>query len=133
MIKIQHILRNSFIIKLFFILIGVYLIQVRSPFEIPTDYCNDPIQTNIELVVSNEPENESGIFELNTAPKQLLEVTHNYFDFVTIYKLSLFHYRTYILNQLKSLEHISTPNFQLIFILQKNNIWHQSSDKDPVL
>lgn len=133
MSKIQQILRKSIIIKLFFILTGFYLVQAQSSFYVPTDYCYDPIQTKIELVVSIEPENEISFFELDIPPKQIPDFTHTHIGFLTIYKFALYYYNNYILHQLNFFKRIFTPNHQLTSILQKHNIWHQSSDEPPAL
>jgi hypothetical protein len=130
MSKIRQILRNSIIINLFFILTGFYLVRAQSSFYVPTDHCCDPIQTKIELVVSIGPENEISFFELDTPPKQIPDFTHTHNGLLTTYKFALYDYNNYVQHQLNSFERIFDPSHQLISILQKHNIWHQSSDED---
>ena len=128
MIKIRQILEKLFVIRFFFIFTGfIYLSTLAGP----TDFYYNPIQTQIELVVSIETEDGLGLSEIDAPAKPVLDFSQA--DFLSINKFALFHYNNYVLHQLKSVKRTFSPNHQLSSILQKNNIWHQSSEEPPLL
>ena len=125
---------RSFSIRFFFISTAlIYLVQAESSFYAPTDFCYDPIQTKIELLVSTEIEYDLSFNKLGFSPKQIPDFTDIPIDFSSLHKLALFHYNNYLLHQLSSFKHNFIPKLQLTSILQKHNVWHQSSDEPPVL
>jgi len=127
-IKIRQLLEKLFVIKFFLILTGFIYLGTLSG---PTDFYYNPIQTQIELVVSNKFEYDFAFFEVKAPAKPVLDFSQ--VDFCSINKFALLHYNNYVLHQLKSIKHTFPPNHQLTSILQKNNIWHQSSEEPPVL
>ncbi len=126
-IKIRQLLEKLFVIKFFLILTGFIYLGTLSG---PTDFYYNPIQTQIELVVSNETEVGLSLSETDVPAKRVLEF--NQVDFFSIKKFALFHYNNYILHQLKSITHTFRANYQLTSILQKKSVWHQSSEEPPV-
>lgn len=125
---------TNFFLRFFFILTAlIYLVEAESSLYTPTDFCYDPIQTKIELVVSVELESDQSFYKLDASPKQIPDFTDIPSDFSSLHKLALFHYNNYLLHQLSSFKHNSIPKLQLTSILQKHNVWHQSSDEPPVL
>jgi len=127
-IRIRQLLEKLSVIKFFLIFTGfIYLSTLPGP----TDFYYNPIQTQIELVVSIETENGLGLSEIDAPAKPVLDFSQ--VDFLTINKFALFYYNKCVLHQLKSVKDTFPPNHQLTSILQKNNIWHQSSEEPPVL
>lgn len=127
-IKIRQLLEKLFVIKFFLILTGfIYLSTLAGP----TDFYYNPIQTQIELVVSIETEDGLGLSEIDVPAKPILDFSQ--VDFFSINKFALFHYNKSVLHQLKFVKNTFTPNQQLTSILQKKCIWHQSSEEPPAL
>ncbi len=126
MIKIRQILEKLFVIKFFLIFTGFIYLGTLSG---PTDFYYNPIQTQIELVVSIETEDGLGLSEIDAPAKPISDFTQ--VDIFSINKFALFHYNNYILHQLKSIKHTFPPNPQLTTLLQKKCIWHQSSEEPP--
>ena len=127
-IRIRQLLEKLIVIKFFLILTGfVYLSTLSGP----TDFYYNPIQTQIELVVSVETEDALGLSEIDAPAKSLLDFSQG--DFLSINKFALFHFNKYVLHQLKSVKQRFSPNHQLTSILQKKCILNQSSEEPPVL
>ena len=127
-IKIRQLLEKLFVIKFFLILTGfVYLSTLSGP----TDFYYNPIQTQIELVVSIETGDGLGLSEIDARAKAISDFSQ--VDFFSINKFALFHYNNYILHQLRSSKNTFPSKRQLTSILQKKCIWHQSSEEPPVL
>ena len=117
--------------KIIFILNAlIYIIKFENSLCTPTYDCNSPNQTRIELIVTGRPDYNLSFCKCNTSPKQATHFTLTTTDLSSINKYSLIHFNNCILHQLKSLKYTFSPFYQLISILQKNNIWHQSSDDD---
>ena len=126
-------LKGLFLRFVFILTALIYLVKAESSLYTPTNYCDDPIQTKIELVVSTALEYDLSLYKLDAPPKQTRDFTHTHIDFSSINKFALLHYHNYVLHQLNSFNRTFTLHHQLTSILQKNNIWHQSSDEDPLL
>ncbi len=125
-IKIRQLLEKILVVKFFLILTGfVYLSTLSGP----TDFYYNPIQTQIELVVSIETGDGLGLSEIDAPAKPISDFSQ--VDFFSINKFALFHYNNYILHQLRFSKKTFTSNHQLTSILQKNNIWHQSFEDPP--
>jgi len=126
-IKIRQLLEKLFAIKFLLILTGFIYLSTLSG---PTDFYYNPIQTQIELVVSIETGDGLGLSEIDAPAKPIADFSQ--VDFFSINKFALFHYNNNILHQLKSIKHTFSPNRQLTSLLQKKCIWHQSSEEPPV-
>ena len=125
---------KNFFIKLFFILYTfVYPVKIESNLDTPPDYRDYPDQPEIEPVVTEAAEYNLTVYQLNTSPKQITDFALAKVDISAINKYSLIHYNNYVLHQLKLFKHPITPHQQLLSILQKSNIWHQSSAEDSPL
>lgn len=131
--KINQILRNFIILEFFFIFTGFFLSRAENSFYVYTECCDNPVQTRTELIVSVEPEYDSLFSESDNSEKQTPDFSHSHIGFSTLYKGTLNHYHNYVLHQLNSYKCSFALNHQLIVILQKHNIWHQSSEDPPVL
>jgi len=119
----------------FFIISYVFIstLQIENSLYIPTDYCFYHSQIEIELVLSEKSHYDISFYNLNTSQKQTKDFTLAAFDFPPVNKCLLIQYNNLVLHQLKSLEYNFYSNHRHISILQKNNIWHQSSDEDSFL
>jgi len=126
-IKIRQILETLFAVKFLLLLTGFIYLSTLSG---PTDFYYNPIQTQIELVVSIETGDGLGLSEIEAPAKPVLDFSQ--VDFFSINKFALFHYNNTILHQLKSIKHTFPPNRQLTTLLQKKCLWHQSSEEPPV-
>jgi len=121
----------------FFILLStiVYLIKIESSLFVHTDYCYHPEQTEIELVFSERPEYLPNFnLEYNSylkSQKPIIDSEHTRHDYPSINKYLLINFNNYVLNKLYTLKFSSIHNDLFVSSLQKNNIWHQSSDEDP--
>ena len=84
-------------------------------------------QINVELIVSGVPEYNLRLYRLYTYP----DPVSSFFppDFNSISNLL---YNNYVIVQLKSLKQTFIHDKFLITILHKSNIWHKSSDDDPL-
>jgi len=111
-IKIRQLLEKLFAIKFFLILTGFIYLGTLSG---PTDFYYNPIQTEIELVVSNNFDYYFGFFEVDVPAKAIADFSQ--VDFICKNKLALFHYNNYVLHQLKSVKHTFPTNHQLTSIL----------------
>lgn len=134
--QIKMKVRNTttLFIRFFFILSTfINVVKAEGSWFAPTDHCYHCNQTEIQLVVSIVPEDELNFYELEASPKQKTDYALTPIDFSSIHKLKLLYYNCYVLDQLKTLKRSFTPNLQLASILQKKNIWHQSSDEDPLV
>lgn len=121
-------------IRFFFILTAlVYLVKAESSLYAPIQLCYYSYPTEIELVVSSEPEYGLSFQETGAHPQQITVSTHAQIDFSAIYKSALFIYDRYVLQQLKSFNQTFTLRHRLTSVLQKSNIWHRSSDEDSLL
>lgn len=127
-IKIRQILETLFAVKFLLLLTGFIYLSTLSG---PTDFYYNPIQTQIELVVSIETGDGLGLSEIEAPAKPVLDFSQ--VEIFSINKVALFHYNNYVLHQLKSIKHTFPANHQLTSILQKKCIWHQSSEEPPVL
>lgn len=127
-IKIRQLLEKLFAIKFLLILTGFIYLSTLSG---PTDFCYNPIQSQIELVVSNNFDYDFGFFEVDVPAKAIADFSQ--VDFISKKKFALFHYNNYVLHQLRSSKNTFTSKRQLTSILQKKCIWHQSSEEPPVL
>lgn len=127
-IRIRELLEKLFVIKFFLILTGFIYLGTLSG---PTVFYYNPIQSQIELVVSIETECGLDLSEIDAPAKAVLDFSQ--VDLFSINKFALFHYNNYVLHQLKSIKHTFPPNHQLTSILQKKCIWHQSSEEPPAL
>ena len=125
-IKIRQLLEKLFVIKFFLILTGFIYLSTLSG---PTDFYYNPIQTQIELVVSIETGYGLDLSEIEVPAKPVLDFSQ--VDLLSINKFALFYYNKCVLHQLKSVKDTFPANHRLTFILQ--NIWHQSSEEPPVL
>ncbi len=125
---------KNFFFKFFFILNAlIYLVKIEGDLSVPADYCYNPIQIRIEQVVSERPEYNLRLSQFDTSQKQIADFTLANIDFSFINKYSLIQFNNYVFHELKSYQHPFSPNHQLTSILQKHNIWHQSSDEsDPL-
>lgn len=124
----------TFLIRFFFIVTAlIYLVKAEGSFFAPSDFCYYSNPTEVELVVTDKPEYDFSSFELDRPPKLIPDFTHTHIDFSSINKFALLHYHNYVLHQLNSFNRTFTPNHQLTSILQKHNIWHQSSEEVPLL
>jgi len=127
-IKIRQLLETLFAVKFLLLLTGfVYLGTLSGP----TDFFYNPIQTQIELVVSIESGDVLALSEIDAPAKPIADFSQ--VDFFSINKFALFHYNNYVLHQFKSIQQTFPQNHQLTSILQKNNIWHQSSEEPRAL
>ncbi len=127
-IKIRQLLEKLFVIKFFLILTGFIYLGTLSG---PTDFYYNPIQSQIELVVSIETGDVLDLSEIDAPAKPIADFSQ--VDFFSINKFALFHYNNCVLHQLRSIKHTFPTNHQLTSILQKKCIWHQSSEEPPVL
>ena len=128
-------MRNTTIlfIRFFFILSTfINVVIAEGPWSVPapTDHYFHCDQTKIELVVSIIPKDQLNFCDLEPSPKQKKDSTPTSYDFSLIHKFELFYYDCYVLGQLKTLKRSFTISRQLISILQKHHIWHQSSEED---
>ena len=124
-IKIRQLLEKLFAIKFLLILTGFIYLGTLSG---PTDFYYNPIQTQIELVVSIDTEDGLNLSKIDAPGKPVLDFSQ--VDFLSINKFALFYYNKCVLHQLKSVKDTFPANHRLTFILQ--NIWHQSSEEPPV-
>ena len=121
-------------IRFFFVLTAfAYLLKAESTLNAPIEFCYYSSPTEIELVVSGEPDYGLSFQETKAHPKQIADFTRAQIDFSAIYKSAQFIYDRYVLQQLKSFGQAFTLRHRLTKVLQKNNIWHQSSDEDSLL
>ena len=73
------------------------------------------------------------LLKFDTPSKQRVEFLDVPIDFSSSDALALYHYNHDVQHQLISFTRSFSPTLQLTSILQKHNIWHQSSDEDPSL
>ena len=125
---------KSLFTSFFYILITlIFLVTAESTIYTPIEYCYYSHPTEIELVVTTETEYDLSLFKIDAPPKRSFDFAVAHIDFMSICKLTLFHYDNYVRHQLKSFKRTFFPNHELSSILQKHNVWHQSSEEDPVL
>lgn len=132
MIKINQILKNFIILKLVFILIGLFLSRAENSLDEINDCCDNLVQNRIELVFSVEPEYDKILSELDNPEQQPSVLNHSHCVFSILYKFKLNLYHIYIRHQLKSYKYSFDKNCQIIMLPYKYNIWHKSSCEDPV-
>ena len=125
-IKIRQILETLFAVKFLLLLTGFIYLSTLSG---PTDFTYNPIQTQIELVVSIETGYGLDLSEIEVPSKPVLDFSQ--VDLLSVNKFALLNYNKHVLHQLKSVNDTFPANHRLTFILQ--NIWHQSSEEPPVL
>ena len=95
------------------------------------DFNHPPNQTEIGFFVSNIPVYFPYSHQSETPSEQITDYVC--FDFPLDYKLSLNSYNQYVLHQLKLLKCSFIPHEQVVPVLQKKSIWHQSTDDAPPL
>lgn len=124
---------NLFVYSFFIFSTLVYPAIIENNLWVYTGCYYDLDQTEIEPAFSERSNNKFGFYNLNSSPKQTAGFTPVNVDFSAVHKYSLIHYNNYVRHQLKLFDRTFTPRQQLVSILQKNNIWHQSSDEDSPL
>ena len=123
---------KSFIRLVFSLGVFIYVLGTESYLPILTDYCYYASQTETELVVFSKKEIDLGFLKrLDDSPKQITDFVQPNPDFSSTHGLARLHYGATVLHRYKSCQRHFTPNHQITSILQKKNIWHQSSDEDP--
>lgn len=116
--------------KIIFILNAlIYIIKFENSLCTPTYDCNSPNQTRIELIFTGQSNHPKSFYKLSI-PLKTTPFTPLIADLSSINKHSLNHYNNCIRYQIKYYKSHFDFNHQIISILQKNNIWHQSSDED---
>ena len=127
----NSILKNL-TVKFFFIVITLINILKFESGIYSSNYCYYPHSTNIELVIFSCPsynlKSSQHIFSLKQNNNEYRTFhcdnifTHNN------YPVFIIHYfvDNYLYNR-----GIYSPNQHILLILQKKNIWHQSSEEEP--
>ncbi len=124
----------SLFARFFYILITlIFLVKAESTIYAPTEcsYYSHPTET--ELVVTTATDYDLSLFKIDAPPKPGSDFAVAHIDFISLCKLTLLNYDNYVRHQLKSHKSAFLPNQTLLAILQKHNVWHQSSGEDPVL
>lgn len=122
-----------FIFKLFFIVISfIYFIKLENEIYPHYDYCYFPHLTNIEIVVNSHPPYNLQSYK-NPHLLKLKNSEHRSFDFdkLKINRTTYTLQTRFSIHSLLNFQLRYSPNRQILSILQKKNIWHQSSDDDP--
>jgi hypothetical protein len=123
-------LLNAFIYSFFIFNVVVYPAEIETNLRVDSGCCYDLNQAEIDLVFSEKPGHNSTTYQFNSSAKQIADSALAKVDFLALNKNALIHYNNYVLHQLKLFKRPITPQPQLLSILQKSNIWHQSSDED---
>jgi hypothetical protein len=127
-------LKAPYIFRYFCYILVILIFLVKTESSVySVEHSNYYNQTKTELVVAAEPEYDFNFFKLETPLKRITDFTPTHIDLSVIYEFTHFHYNNYVLLQLKLLKRPFSPHYQLTSVLQKNNIWHQSSEEDPLL
>ena len=125
---------SSFLIRFFCVLVAsVFLVQAESSISAPTKFCYYSYSTEIERVVTTGPENDGPFYELSAPPRPKTDSGVNGAEFSALLRITLVQYESHVLLQLASFQRTFAPTHRINSILQKKNIWHQSSDEDPPL
>jgi hypothetical protein len=119
-----------FIRFLFILNAFVYLITFENRLGTAVWNSGNPDRTQIENVFTQKSHHDSAFTGFSPCPRQIVGTVDVNIDFIKNSRLALTVYNQNVLNQIKSFHHI-TALYPFISILQKNNIWHQSSDDDP--
>ncbi len=131
--KIRYRARTRDLFKIF-LLIGFVLACTRLEnfhFQSENDY-HYPIQVKIELVICEQSNDEHvllGYDEKHEAKLARTEVIQSFHS----YTYTIKSYNGLILTMYKAISSNINYYSEIISIIQKNNIWHKSSKKEPVL
>jgi len=129
--KISNKVQVRYLINIF-LLVGFVIASTKleNHFNNSKDYSYIPVLVNNELVI-NEPANEKNISKHYYSKSENL--FYNVEEIVNThsYSLIIIGYNSFIRNKFKTiiLKYISLRD--IISILQKNNIWHKSSEEVP--
>lgn len=130
--KIANKIQSKYFIN-FFLLIGFILAVTRLEkfFNESEDFSYYPVLEYNELVInelSSDEHNLKHYYDKNESKSYNVENTKNTYS----YKLSILGHNSLLNNKFITvkLNHISHRN--IISILQKNNIWHKSSEEEPI-
>lgn len=117
-----------------FLLIGFVLASTKLEnfHNQSEDYYHNPVQVKIELVIYEQSKEEHilwGYDEKHDVTTARTEVIRSFYS----YTYTINSYNGLILTKYNAI--ISNTNYysDIISIIQKNNIWHKSSKKEPVL
>jgi hypothetical protein len=121
--KLKYIGRFVGFVFLFDVFIN--LVKYENNLYATTTYHHYRNQTEVELILSDRPEDNLNFVRLNIFPKQVRDFTFAHIDFSSIHKYWLIHYQNCLLVQLKSLNRTFILNQQLTSNLQ--NLWYHSS------
>ncbi|MFC1975780.1 hypothetical protein ACFLXQ_05235 [Chloroflexota bacterium] len=124
---------NVFVYSFFIFSTLIFPLMLENNRSVDTGCYYDLDQTELELAFTERSEYIFSFYQLNSSQKQTAGFTPANVHFSAVHKTSLIFYNNFVRHQLKLFNRTFTPQPQLVSILQKNNIWHQSSDEDPSL
>jgi hypothetical protein len=124
---------NVFVYSFFVFSTLIYPLMLENNLRIEAGCYDDLDQTELEPAFAERSGYSFDFYQLNPSQKQTAGFTPANVDFSAVHKYALICYNNYVRHQLSSFNHAFTPQPQLISILQKSNVWHQSFDEDPSL
>ena len=129
--KFSDKIQAKYLINIFF-LIGFIIAGIRlENYLYKTENCfNIPFSANNELVLSEQPKEELILTDYGNKHEGIsnnVDKTRNIFS----YKIAVISYNSYIINKFKTIISNYICHFDIIPILQKNNIWHKSPGQEP--
>ena len=124
---------RSLFARFFCILITlIFLVKAESTIYAPIEFCYYCPPTEIELVVTPEIDYDLALFKVDVPQKQYADFAVH-INFESIYTITAIYYDSYVRHLLKSFKRAFSSNLELISILQRYNVWHQSSDEEHFL
>jgi len=127
----QTIRLKRFLIRFFCVLFTlIFLVKAESTLYAPAEFCYYSPPTKTELLVT--PASDVSLFKVDVPSKQSVDYILAHVDFACRYKPTLFYFDNYVRHLLRYFDRTFLINRTLVSILQKHNIWHHSSDEEPI-
>jgi hypothetical protein len=125
--------KTNFISCLFVLNVFVCLARLDSGLCVAADHSPAITKSVIELVVPENPSYSFTIYSTPSSPSHFPEFSGDGAVLSSINNYSHSDYDTFVLHLLKTSGIFSSSSLQVVSILQKCSIWHQSSSDLPPL
>lgn len=122
--------KDVFLKYIFILNALIYIIKYDNSLCTPTYDDNSPNQTRIELIETEKSDYHLSSCKCQPSPKRITHLPFTTTDLSYVNRVLLIQFHNLCVQHFKSIKNTYSPFHLLISILQKNNIWHQSSDED---
>jgi hypothetical protein len=119
--------KTNFIRCLFILNVFVCLAKLESGLDVTAGHSTVTVQSAIELIVSSSPSYDITFYGAPSSPTPSSEFSGSGAALSSINKYTLIDYNAFALRVLNSSNIARNYSLQLVLIVQKCSVWHQSS------